>query len=141
MDREVIENLRDYARKLKEAGIPVKSIILFGSRARGEHLKNSDIDILVILEKTEQNFLERISTLIKYWNKPCSLEVFPYTINEIINLMNRGSITLYDSLEHGIIVIDDGTFKKLKEIFNKAIARKIISKDKRGWWKIPLKPI
>lgn len=39
-------------KTLEEMGISVKKIVLFGSRARGNPLPNSDFDFLIITEKT-----------------------------------------------------------------------------------------
>ena len=40
--KEVIEEIRNFARKYR-----VKKVILFGSRARGDYKRTSDIDIAV----------------------------------------------------------------------------------------------
>jgi len=141
LDREVIEHLREYVIKLQKSGIPIKSLILFGSRAKGTHLRDSDVDILIILERSNNDFLSRVSKLMKYWDWRYDVDIFPYTIDEVKKLMNKGSITIYDALEHGIIIFDDGTFSKLRERFNKALSEGIISKDRRGWWKLPLREI
>ncbi len=37
---------------LSEIGVSVNQIILFGSRARGDHSKSSDYDFLIITKKT-----------------------------------------------------------------------------------------
>lgn len=39
-------------KTVDEMNIPVKQIILFGSRARGDYSTNSDFDFLLITEKT-----------------------------------------------------------------------------------------
>jgi predicted nucleotidyltransferase len=55
-------NLRSIRKKLVEKinkTFPVKKIILFGSYARGETTKDSDIDLLVITEE-KISFEERI---------------------------------------------------------------------------------
>lgn len=69
-----------------------------------------------------------------------SLEVFTYTLDEVKRLMNRGSISLYDALDYGIVIHDDGTFEKLREIFKRAINEGIIRRV-NGWWTIPEKPL
>ena len=44
------------------------------------------------------------------------LEVFPYTIDKVKRLMNKGSTVLYDALDYGVVIYDDGTFEKLREV-------------------------
>ncbi len=54
---EILEEIKKYA--------PVK-VILFGSRARGDHRKNSDIDIAVDLElpfREKRKLKERIESI------------------------------------------------------------------------------
>jgi len=50
-DATVTRAVRDYARAVRQAfGERVKGIYLFGSRARGDHMPESDADIAVVLE-------------------------------------------------------------------------------------------
>jgi len=54
------EEIRGFVRKVKERFGPAV-IILFGSRARGEELKHSDYDLIVVSRKFEgMPFLERL---------------------------------------------------------------------------------
>ena len=57
------EEIRGFVKKVKEKFRPAV-IILFGSRARGEGLKHSDYDLVVVSPKFEgMPFLERLSRL------------------------------------------------------------------------------
>ncbi|BDR91971.1 nucleotidyltransferase domain-containing protein [Vulcanisaeta souniana] len=140
MGEEVIHELRRYIRCLIEHGHRINSAVLFGSRARDDWLINSDIDLLIIILNSEKSFLERVREFTTCWNLGIALEVFPYTIDEIKRLMNKGSIALYDALDYGIVIYDDGTFEKLREVFRKAVNEGIIRRI-GGWWTIPERPI
>jgi predicted nucleotidyltransferase len=48
VDQSIIKEIRQYLARVAEAGIPVASAVLFGSYARGEQRRESDIDILVL---------------------------------------------------------------------------------------------
>lgn len=48
----LVERAKDYSRKLVDEFPGVLSVILYGSVARGEAGKNSDIDLVVITDKT-----------------------------------------------------------------------------------------
>jgi len=48
MDRGAIEVARKIKESLEKKGIRIEKIILFGSRARGDHKKESDYDFIII---------------------------------------------------------------------------------------------
>ena len=62
--KEVIEEIRNFARKYQ-----VKKVILFGSRARGDYKRTSDIDIAVSggdFAKFALDVEEETSTLLEF---------------------------------------------------------------------------
>ncbi len=62
-EREVIEIAKTYAEKVRQL-METKAVILFGSHAKGTATKNSDIDIAVIVDKIETDYL---SVVAKLW--------------------------------------------------------------------------
>lgn len=46
--KTLVGKLRRYRKLLRAAGIPVAKLVLFGSRARGDFRRDSDIDICVV---------------------------------------------------------------------------------------------
>ena len=78
-DKETINMLKEHLHFLKARFKPEK-ILLFGSRARGEHLKESDIDLIVVSSKFEGTpFVERMVEAYGMWNKKIDLEQICYT--------------------------------------------------------------
>lgn len=58
MDKEeVIDKVKRYTAIIK-AHFPVKMVILFGSYARGNARKSSDIDVAVVVDKSSNDCLE-----------------------------------------------------------------------------------
>ena len=58
-------------------------ILLFGSRAKGTALEESDYDVIVISKGFEKiKFFDRISKIYDYWKEQKPLEVFCYTPKE-----------------------------------------------------------
>ena len=52
--------LRELTERLRERyGDRIKSILLFGSRARGDHDPGSDYDVMVLVEDIEGNVFRR----------------------------------------------------------------------------------
>jgi predicted nucleotidyltransferase len=48
VDKSIIEKVRQYLGLVRDAGVDVVSGIIYGSFARGEATKDSDIDLLVL---------------------------------------------------------------------------------------------
>lgn len=88
----VDKSIEEYVSFLKKKFSPQK-ILLFGSRARGDHFNFSDVDILVISKKFEKiHFLDRLSQLQEGWNNSLNLDSIGLTPNEFENRKNELSI-------------------------------------------------
>lgn len=61
---------KGYIKKLKKNRLPIKKAYLFGSYARNEQHKHSDIDICLVVD----NF--RSDKLLRIWNKAGELKDF-----------------------------------------------------------------
>lgn len=82
MGGEENEEVRRFVKKLREK-IRVEKVILFGSRARGDHLEDSDVDLIVVSRDFEGlPFFERMDKLILLWESPLNLELLCYTPEE-----------------------------------------------------------
>lgn len=67
MPRNVKRTINDFIKKVKEIlGDRVKKIILYGSYARGDFNKNSDVDIMILTdlnEKEIEEYRDKISNI------------------------------------------------------------------------------
>ncbi|MHA1694019.1 MAG: nucleotidyltransferase domain-containing protein [Candidatus Helarchaeota archaeon] len=86
MDRKpdpiTLKLLKNHLSFLNEKFSPCK-IILFGSRARGDHLENSDIDLIVISDKFKNiPFRKRLIQAYGSWDNKINLEIICYTFEE-----------------------------------------------------------
>ncbi len=79
-DAAVAERLRD--RILEALGERVRKIILFGSRARGDALPDSDYDVLVVLDELAPK--ERHGLLVQLYDivRPCGAVSEPHVMTE-----------------------------------------------------------
>lgn len=50
LDRAITRVIKAYVNTVRRSGIPVSSVFVFGSQARGDARVDSDIDIVVVVE-------------------------------------------------------------------------------------------
>ena len=62
MDQDVAEKVKKYADVVRK-NMPVKMIILYGSYARGSENVSSDIDVAVVVDNIENDYLEKSARL------------------------------------------------------------------------------
>ena len=103
-DAETIKLLKNQIVKIKKKYHP-EEIILFGSRARGDHLKDSDIDILVVSKEFKNlNWRERIQGVFGAWDKKQMLEPICLTPEELEKRKKQLGI-VQQALKEGIRII------------------------------------
>jgi predicted nucleotidyltransferase len=79
---KVDDPYQDIVGRIVEACDPDK-IILFGSRARGDHRPNSDVDILVIKESSEPRYKRDGPLYTAVATLPFEVDVLVYTPQEV----------------------------------------------------------
>lgn len=62
--RELVDKLKKYANLVSQ-NINVKKIILYGSYARGNFNQQSDIDVAIIVDSVEGDFLDNETALYR----------------------------------------------------------------------------
>lgn len=109
--------LSEFTSRLLGKGLRVNSVILIGSRARGDWLKESDVDILVISDDfTGLKFYEREELISKEWDYLLPLEPWCYTRSEMEEaITSRPRIDVIDALEYGVVVYDDGFWDEVRK--------------------------
>ncbi len=77
--KQVIKELKKLKKKYK-----LDKLLLFGSRARGEELLTSDVDVIVISKTFSKiPFRDRPDKFLMAWPMPVDLEILCYTPEEI----------------------------------------------------------
>jgi predicted nucleotidyltransferase len=100
MDKEELTG--EIKRFLKNIG--AEEAILFGSRALDQHLKRSDVDLIVIDDKfSTMKFIDRLVFLHKHWHLPYFLEGLPYTREEFERLKTTRGI-IREAKTNGIVI-------------------------------------
>jgi predicted nucleotidyltransferase len=95
----------------------IKSLVLFGSAARGEENENSDIDVLVIVDDTDSVPFERVEKSLLRLDKTSdkiSLEVI--RLVDFWNGVRLGSPVIINMIRDGDPIHDTGMFHPLKRL-------------------------
>ena len=94
MDRETDATMKRFAGSLKKR-MHVERLILFGSRARGDHFVQSDFDVVVVSDDfAGMRFPSRGARLLELWDSNLDLEPLCYTRDEWERLKNNRGILL-----------------------------------------------
>ncbi|NIR47009.1 nucleotidyltransferase domain-containing protein [candidate division KSB1 bacterium] len=77
-------------RKELEKNLHIQKMIVFGSRTRGDHLVDSDFDVIVVSKDFKGvKFVERPVALYQYWPYDEALELLCYTPEEFERKVNQ----------------------------------------------------
>jgi predicted nucleotidyltransferase len=103
-----------YCRKIAGMLRP-RSIVLFGSMARGNYGVGSDVDILVISDNFPSNFLERLRLLFDANPTFAPIQAVGYTPAEFLKMIQRRHPTALYAVAEGKPLLDDGFFEEAKQ--------------------------
>ena len=93
--------IRDFLKRI-QGEYHIEKAILFGSRARGNNLKDSDIDLILVSDSFEGiPFPDRPSKLYRFWKGGLPLELLCYTTKEFEAKRKRIGL-LRNALQEGI---------------------------------------
>ena len=83
MDKEQTKKLVEEYAKVVVANMIVNKIILYGSYARGDYRKNSDIDVAVVVSQKDvsKNILKQMGQLVRL-TRNISLDIEPVLLIE-----------------------------------------------------------
>jgi predicted nucleotidyltransferase len=96
--------ITEFIRSLTQQFAP-EQIILFGSRARGDHWKPSDYDFIVISSKfVGIDWHDRMVQILKLWDRPEGLDVLPYTPQEFED-KKLNSSTVRSAVREGKLIV------------------------------------
>ncbi|MBI2451956.1 nucleotidyltransferase domain-containing protein [Candidatus Pacearchaeota archaeon] len=98
-----LEIVREFKEKLSRK-IPVKKVILFGSRVKGEIHKWSDFDIVVVSDKFRgEKSYQRGIGFYSYWKEDYPVDFLCYTPEEFERLRKKITI-VREAVKEGIVI-------------------------------------
>jgi predicted nucleotidyltransferase len=95
---------RELARFLKrlKRELGVVEVYIFGSRAYGNPLLESDLDMIVVSEEFgKRSFIENMELLSRMWDGSFTVEMFPYTPEQLRKYSERKTV-VSEALRKGI---------------------------------------
>lgn len=122
--------LDTFAASLRES-FSISAVVVFGSRATGEDLEESDYDILVLSPDFEAfPPPDRVIRLLEAWPGLVALEPVAMTPEEFSEA--EGAL-VWDILDEGLVIEDDGTFEAKRRLFRERLERGELAKGD-GYW-------
>ncbi len=125
---EVEAQLRDYLSRL-----PVKAlaVVVVGSRARGTHMRDSDIDLVVVSDEFEGLARgQRIERLLEPYRNLPPLEPMGFTSHEVLH---ADGLYLWDALADGRPLQDEGVWQEARQRFQQRLEGHELERTARGW--------
>jgi predicted nucleotidyltransferase len=99
-ERRKRELVRFLKRLKRELG--VVEVYIFGSRAYGNPLLESDLDMIVVSEEFgKRSFIENMELLSRMWDGSFTVEMFPYTPEQLKKYAERKTV-VSEALRKGI---------------------------------------
>jgi len=120
-------------RLLVECAKPLRprTIILFGSYARGDFTESSDIDLCIIAENMPKEELAR-RTLPNLPSIP-NVTALGFLPEEFLEYIKTTRFLAFDIVADGIIIYDDGLYRKIRETFEDVTREEGIQRLRHGW--------
>ncbi len=104
MDQETLAQVNRFLQAVGRR-YRLRHAILFGSRARGDHFKHSDVDLLLVSEDFAGiAFPDRPSRLYAFWEGELPLEMLCYTPKEFEH-KRRMIGPVRDAVKEGVSLI------------------------------------
>lgn len=97
----IIDKLKLFKKKLNE-DVPIETMILFGSRAKGKTGRDTDVDLIIVSSKFRTlDFFKRGAKMYDYWDLRYPVDFLCYSPEEF-NKLKKGVTIVRQALEEGI---------------------------------------
>ncbi|MFQ6074568.1 MAG: nucleotidyltransferase domain-containing protein [Candidatus Bathyarchaeia archaeon] len=130
LGKDVLKAVLEYIERLK-GKVNLHTVIVFGSRVRGDYEPWSDVDLVIIADDLSQG-IERMRMFYSV-ERGAAIEPRPYTREEFLMAIEAIDITAWDSICDGVVILDDGFWKSAKEKFTEVRERYGLVRTKTGW--------
>ncbi|MCD6328158.1 nucleotidyltransferase domain-containing protein [bacterium] len=108
VDQTVVRIIREYLAVLKEHQIPASCAVLYGSYARGDQRKESDIDVLVVSEVFDKDW-PRWNQLLWELVIYADYRIEPMPVTQSQFETDNTSMIIEMARQEGIVIYADDT--------------------------------
>ena len=99
--KSIKEKLKEFKDRVNK-DVPIKNVILFGSRAHGKTGRDRDIDLIIVSPKfRELDFFQRGAKMYDYWDLRYPVDFLCYTPDEFNKLKKQITI-VREAVREGI---------------------------------------
>lgn len=123
-EKKRLEIIKRFTKEvLKKYGSLIRSVVLFGSSARGSWHKESDIDVFVIIDDTKHKITpsmkeqmeDYLDVIAKKISNKLSVQQ-PYLLTEFWNMVRIGHPIVFNFIREGVPVFDKDIFLPIKRL-------------------------
>lgn len=99
----LLASLGEISQEIKNNKCSVSKILLFGSFYTGEYTPESDIDILIVVKDSGENFIKRGDEFLPYFKAiPFDVNLLVYTEEEIGKMVKEENGFIKEVLKNSI---------------------------------------
>ncbi len=111
MDKKVM----NFVEAIKKAlGNNLKSFVIYGSAAAGEHYAHSDYNTLMVVESLDTVVLKSVSGAVKKWVSMGQPVPLMFTMKSIMSSSDVFPMEFFDIKENCVVLSGEDVFKKVK---------------------------
>jgi predicted nucleotidyltransferase len=123
-EKKRVQIIKNFTKEiLKKYGSMIRSVVLFGSSARGSWHKESDIDVFIIIDDTKhkisptlkEQMEEELDVIAKKLSDKLSVQQ-PYLLTEFWNMVRIGHPIVFNFIREGVPVFDRDIFLPIKRL-------------------------
>ncbi len=123
-----IPELISYIERCIEKGAVL--VVLFGSRAKREFLKDSDIDLLVVSSDLSGDVRDRA---LDFFSDSLPVQPFVMTHAELEERIEKLDFLIFDAFEDGVILYSNMDMDLVHDMLSKSKERFKLKRVKDGW--------
>lgn len=127
-ERDWIPEFIHYIKQIIEKGATL--IVLFGSRAKGEFLKDSDIDILIVSTNLRDDMSERV---LDFFSDKLPVQPFVVTPLELKQRIEKMDFLIFDAFEDGVVLFSIMDLDQIHNLLSMSKERFRLKRVKNGW--------